>query len=166
MNAIVLHDSQFGNTKIIAEVIYNSINNKVSSRLVDLKTIYPESFEMPDLLIVGAPTQKFNPSEATKVFLNKLPDNILEGKLIAAFDTRISLAHIDSKMLRFIVDKGGYAAKKIDKGLQKKGGKSIILPEGFCVKDTEGPLLEEEIAKAKDWAKRILDIVKKQNPDN
>ncbi|MEN8247838.1 MAG: flavodoxin family protein [Bacteroidota bacterium] len=159
MNAIVLYDSQFGNTKMIAEAIHETINSKMPSELVNLTTANPKTFEMPNLVILGAPTQKFNAKETTIKFLNELPDMVFENKKVAAFDTRISLQHLKNRFLRFMVKLGGYAAKKIDKKMVKKGGTTIIDPEGFYVKDTEGPLLEAEIRRARDWGHRILENV-------
>ena len=40
--------------------------------------------------------------------------------------------------------------------LEKKGGSLIIPPEGFFVKDSEGPLKDGEIERAVDWAKLII----------
>jgi len=75
---------------------------------------------------------------------------------VAAFDTRILLSEIHSKVARYFIDKGGYAAKHIAKALEKKGGKLIVPPEGFFVKGDNGPLLERELEKAAKWAEQIV----------
>jgi hypothetical protein len=72
---------------------------------------------------------------------------------VAAFDTRIVLETIDSKALRFLVDKGGYAANTIAKTLEKKGGQLAAPPEGFFVTGEQGPLKDGELEHAADWAK-------------
>lgn len=74
---------------------------------------------------------------------------------VAAFDTRIVLETIDSKALRFLVDKGGYAANTIAKTLEKKGGKPTAPPEGFFVTGEQGPLKDGELERATDWVKLI-----------
>jgi hypothetical protein len=74
---------------------------------------------------------------------------------VAAFDTRIVLETIDSKALRFLVDKGGYAASTIAKTLEKKGGKLTAPPEGFFVTGEQGPLKDGELERAADWVKLI-----------
>jgi hypothetical protein len=81
--------------------------------------------------------------------------NQLIGTHVAAFDTRIALETIDSKALRFMVDKGGYAAKTIAKELTARGGKLVVPPVGFLVTGEEGPLKDGELERAADWARQI-----------
>ena len=57
-----------------------------------------------------------------------------------------------------MVDKGGYAAKPILKQLIRKGGENIAEPEGFYVEGEKGPLRENEIERAKEWAKSLVRI--------
>ena len=52
----------------------------------------------------------------------------------------------------------GYAAEPISKKLRNKGAEIVIPPEGFCVNDTEGPLKEGELERAKSWILQIQDI--------
>jgi len=89
-------------------------------------------------------------------FLNKIPLNVLKGVKVAAFDTRISTADVNSRLLNILVKLFGYAAKPIAYKLEKKGGSLIIPPEGFFVKDSEGPLKDGELERAADWAKLII----------
>jgi hypothetical protein len=72
----------------------------------------------------------------------------------AAFDTRIALEDINSPILRFLVNIGGYAAPSIGKRLEKAGARLVASPEGFAVKGTEGPLKEGEVERAAEWARR------------
>jgi hypothetical protein len=104
-----------------------------------------------DLLGVGSPTRGFRPTEGISKLLNSLPKNHLARVKLADFDTRILLGTIDSKALRFLVDKGGYAASTIAKTLEKKGGMRIAAPEGFLVTGEQGPLKEGELERAAAW---------------
>lgn len=54
----------------------------------------------------------------------------------------------------------GYAAEKIQKTLEKKGGEKIIEPIGLVVKDSEGPLKENELEKAEIWTMKIKESLK------
>ena len=109
-----------------------------------------------DVLVVGSPTRGFRPTEGITHLLNALPKSHLAGVRVAAFDTRIWLQTIDSKALRFIVDKGGYAADTIGKALEKKGGVSAIPPEGFLVTGEQGPLMDGELERAAEWARKLV----------
>ncbi len=75
---------------------------------------------------------------------------------MAAFDTRLWLDTIDSKALRFVVDKGGYAANSIAKSLVKKGGQLAAPPEGFLVTGEQGPLKDGELDRASAWGRKFL----------
>ena len=70
---------------------------------------------------------------------------------MAAFDTRISTADMNSRLLNILVKLFGYAAKPIADKLEKKRGSLIIPPEGFLVKESEGPLKNGERERAADW---------------
>ncbi len=152
MNALVIYDSVFGNTEKIALAIAAELGTRaVTVDRVNLKELHDL-----DLLVVGSPTRRFSPTESINKLLNDLPKNHLVGVSVAAFDTRIALETIDSKAFRFIVDKGGYAAKSIAKALEKKGGRLVAQGEGFFVTDEQGPLKDGELERAADWASRLV----------
>lgn len=155
MNILIIYDSFFGNTERIAREIGRSFSPSEDPRVMKVHQVHPDLLVDLDLLIIGSPTRKFRPSPAITDFLKGLPKNSLEDVEVAAFDTRISLEKIDSPTLRFIVKTGGYAAKSIARRLQRRGGRLVVPPEGFLVKDTEGPLLERELARALVWGEEI-----------
>jgi flavodoxin len=151
MNALVIYDSVFGNTEKIAQ----SIAAAIGANAIPVSQVAAGQLGGLDLLVVGSPTRGFRPSEGISKLLNGLPKNHLAGVRVAAFDTRILLETIDSKALRFLVDKGGYAANTIAKMLEKKGGQLAASSEGFFVTGEQGPLKESELERAADWAKFI-----------
>lgn len=154
MKAIVLYESFFGNTAQIAQAIGKAQNENI--KVFQFSEITWQQIKVADFIIVGSPTRKFRPCENTLKFLKNIPQNGIKGKKIAAFDTRISLDSIKSKPLKFIVDKGGYAAKHILKSLKKNGGIPILPPEGFFVADEKGPLVKGELERATNWAEKLL----------
>lgn len=152
MKTLVIYDSVFGNTGKVAQAIAAALETQAipvgqadAGQLKDL-----------DLLVVGSPTRGFRPTEAISKLLYGLPKNHLAGTRVAAFDTRIVLETIGSKVLRFLVDKGGYAANTIANTLKKNGGQLAAAPEGFFVTGEQGPLKDGELERAADWAKRSL----------
>jgi len=145
MKALIVYDSAYGNTEEIARAIGGAMDGDVAVlRAGDAGSSELESL---DLLVVGAPTYGGRPTPAMKEFLRKLPGTAVDGVGIAAFDTRIS-----QKWVGIF----GYAAGKIARSLQKKGGRLIVNPEGFFVRGTEGPLKEGEPERSAAWAKEIL----------
>jgi flavodoxin len=151
MKALVVYDSVFGNTEKVAQAIAGSLGTSA----LPVGEVTLEMLSGLDLWVVGSPTRGFRPTEDIAKLLNGLNKNQLDGMRVAAFDTRILLDTIDSKALRFIVDKGGYAASTISKILQKKGGELIADPEGFLVTGEEGPLKEGELERATAWALQL-----------
>ena len=157
MKALVVYDSKFGNTERIAQVIGNALGSSYEVEVLQVGTIAPDPFEGLELLIVGSPTQRFNPTEGIKNFLKSLPSNGLKGTKVAAFDTRLTIEDIEEiAILAFFVRFFGYAAKPIANGLKRKRGELVLPPEGFYVQGMEGPLVEGELERAEDWARQIL----------
>lgn len=160
MQAMVIYDSGFGNTEKIARAVGNALEGKLEVQTLRVTEVPPESLSSLSLLIVGSPTQRFRPTPATSQFLENLPSDSLRGVKVTAFDTRFTESEIAKvKILKFFVGIFGYAAKPISDRLIRKGGELIIPPEGFYVSDTEGPLLEDELRRAADWAGQILGLL-------
>lgn len=139
MKALVLFDSNYGNTQKIAEVIAKEVEAKTIN-VTDVKT---EDLKGIKLLILGSPINGWRPTGNTIQFLNRLEKNELEGVNAASFDTRMKVWY------------SGDATKKMTKSLKSLGANIITEPEAFIVKDKEGPLLEGEIGRAQDWALKI-----------
>jgi flavodoxin len=145
MKALVLYDTNFGNTKVIAETIVKELWN-------DTKAIPVSDFDVReinglDLLIVGSPIVGWKPSEKMEAFLATLGKDQLKGIKAATFDTRVKI---------FI---HGDAAKKISQKLKEAGAEIITDPQAFYVRGKEGPLFEGEKEKTTKWAKTLKAIV-------
>ncbi len=153
MKTLIIYDSFFGNTEKIAGAISAAIDPQDCTGVLRVKDVTPDQLNGIELLFVGSPTRGFRPTEPIRAFLANLPANGLSGVRVAAFDTRISAEDTKSGFLRFMIKLFGYAAKPIAVLLQKKGGALAQPPEGFYVKDSEGPLKEGELERATNWAK-------------
>jgi flavodoxin I len=152
MKALLVYDSTYGNTEGIARAIAAAIAGEAKAiRVGEAKT---EDIDSVDLLIVGSPTQGFQATKPIQVFIASIPASALKGKAVAAFDTRIQAAEV-GKALRQFMKIGGYAAPRIARALEKKGGNLAAPPEGFFVVEKEGPLVEGELERAAAWAKGI-----------
>lgn len=156
MKAIVIYDSLYGNTEKIAQAIGEQLQlyaEIVVQRVTEVKLDQLAC----DLLVVGSPTQRFNPTVAMNDFLNSIPRDGLNGMKVAAFDTRLTWEEIEkSPPLPFFEKIFGYAAQRIAKKLVKKGGRAIVAGEGFFVAGMEGPLIEGEVERARSWADKLF----------
>lgn len=139
MKTLVIFDSNFGNTQKIAEAIAKEFETQATP----VSKVSIAELVGSNLVIVGGPINAWRPSERMGKFLAGLNKGQLKGIKAAAFDTRVKL---------FI---HGDAAKKIAKALENAGAEVIVEPQGFFVKGREGPLLDNEIEKASQWAKSM-----------
>jgi flavodoxin len=150
MNALIVYFSKFGNTKMVAEAVAEPLTAKASVRVISSDQLTPADLENVNLVVMGSPTHKMNLPEAVRPALDSLPRRVLSGTPIAAFDTSYKL----SWWLAYFT-----AARRLAKKLRKLGGKQILPPETFHVKEREGPLYAGEIERAHTWGKSILEQV-------
>jgi flavodoxin len=152
LKAVILFDSQYGNTGQIAQLIAQTLRKYCSVSQEPVDRFSPDSVGGSDLLIVGSPTQGGQPTKRLQEKLAQLPD--LQGKSVAVFDTRFAKdAH--GTFLKLLMKTIGFAAPKLARALQRKGGSLVVPAEGFIVGDKFGPLAIGEIERAEAWADRI-----------
>lgn len=156
MKTLVIYDSVYGNTEQIARAIGAGLQPAGEVQVLPVAKVDAGQLPGLDLLVFGSPTQAFGMIARPKEFLKNLPANTIKGVKVAAFDTRMSVQDVDSKIFSFMAGQFGYAAEKIEKGLKAIGGVPVIAPEGFVVKGKEGPLEEGELERATAWAGEIL----------
>jgi len=156
MKAMVVYDSAYGNTERIAQAMAQALGSPEEVVLVRASQVQPEQLAGLELLIVGSPTQGFRPLPAVKAFLKRIPQAGLKGVKVAGFDTRFPVSEIKkNRLLTILVRIFGYAAKPISDRLETAGGECVAPPEGFYVGGVQGPLLENELERAADWARQI-----------
>ena len=151
MKALVVYDSVFGNTEKVAQAIGDALGAQ-TLRVGDVK---PEHLTGLDALIVGSPTRAFSATPAIKTWLKALPPHSLQGVKVAAFDTRMNVKEVNSRVLTVFAKVFGYAAEPMAARLVKKGGTQAMTPAGFVVKGSEGPLQDGELERAADWARQM-----------
>ena len=146
MKAIVIYDSQYGNTEQVAKAIGGGIGGEVKVvRFGDVKAAELASY---DLLFVGSPTQGGRYTMSMKGFLDAIPSGTLKNVRVASFDTRLK-----TKLVKIF----GYAGTRIADTLTIKGGNLAAPAEGFLVKSAKGPILDGELERAAAWAKGIAE---------
>lgn len=157
MNTMIVYDSYFGNTEKIARAVAAALEaaGKGPVTVARAEDTQPDALRGLHLLVVGAPTRAFRPTERMQAFLKRLTPGALNGVKVAAFDTRIKTEDVNNKVLSFMTRLFGYAAEPIGKALVKAGGQQVAAPEGFFVTASEGPLKDGELARAETWARGI-----------
>ncbi len=156
MKALVVYDSKFGNTAMVAQAISAALAPQGEVIVVNVADARPEQLAGVDLLLVGSPTWGSRPTPAITKWLKGLPSRALAGVRVAGFDTRGDMSQVTSRFVLSLVGFLGFAAAPISDRLAKKGGIVAVPPEGFIVVDREGPLKEGELERAADWAGKIV----------
>lgn len=139
MKYFVVYDSFFGNTKAVAEEVAKTVGGKAML----VSDFSASSLSAGNILVLGSPIRGWRPSENTQAFLSSLKPGDLSGIKVTTFDTRVKL---------FI---HGDAKEKMAKALQAAEAELLLAPEAFYVKDSEGPLFEDELKKAELWGRKI-----------
>src|SRR6266702_7084816 len=143
MNALVVYDSQFGNTEQIAQAIAGTLRAFGQAQTVRVDPAHPLELQGVNLLILGCPTQGFRPTPAMLSFLGTVSYQALSGLAVACFDTRFRGRLWKSS-----------AAPRMARQLRTMGIEPIVPPESFFVKamKAEGSLLAGEVERAVSWA--------------
>lgn len=156
MNISIVYDSIYGNTAKVAEAIaaeLASLGHVVTC--MNVRAAQPLS-SATELLIVGSPTRGFVATPAMREYAAGLtPPRAIPG---AAFDTRLVLDSLRSSTLRWCVNVGGYAASRMAAALTEAG--IVVADEdvmGFLVEGLEGPLRQGELARARRWARDLVE---------
>lgn len=137
MNTLVVYDSQFGNTHVIAEAIAEQLRLYGPARACHVDPAQPCELEDVDLLILGCPTQGWRPTQAMCELVAHAAPHIKRGAAVAYFDTRFHKPHWLT----------GSAAQSIAKRLHAVGIEPLVPPESFFVEQTQGPLEAGEEAR-------------------
>ncbi len=85
MKAIVIYDSKFGNSKLVAQ----SIAEVIRATLIPVADASVSDIELADLVVVGSPTHGGMPTKEMQDLLSSLPKGVFAKKYVAAFDTRM-----------------------------------------------------------------------------
>jgi flavodoxin len=154
MNAIVIYESIYGNTHTIADAIAEGLG--AGARTMTPAELSAEATH-GDLLVVGGPThihgmatdrsrrvalETAGAPEASgpvlRDWLDQLPD--ARGARAAAFDTRLNKPEWLT----------GAASLRIARRLRRHGY-TVLDTASFLVAESEGPLMEGELERARQW---------------
>ena len=155
MNVFIIYDSKYGNTKIIAENILESLK-QVEGIEADISYVKDVDFQRIvcyDALIIGAPNHMGRPSRTIQKFIARLAEFNLNAKNVAVFGTY-------SGRLR-PVDR---AVKKLGETVGKTLPNLKLLSPSLSikVKGVTGPIVEGELTKGKEFGNRIANQLNAQ----
>lgn len=146
MTALVVYDSQFGNTERVARAIADALGTRGPARAVRVTAAGPTDVATADVIVVGSPTQGWRPTQAMQAFVASSSASRARTAVFACFDTRFRQA-------RWLT---GSAAVAMANRVRARGGKLLAAPESFFVQHTQGPLFDGELERATAWARALL----------
>ena len=141
MKALVVYDSNYGNTKIVAEEVAENLGNNV--RTLSVSDFDAKDMADVNLIVLGSPINGWRATGKTIDAMAQFKEHDFDGIKFTTFDTRIN---------KFI---HGDAKDKLAVAISKMGGELIAEPRGFFVTGREGPLTEGELENAAGWAQQI-----------
>jgi Flavodoxin len=165
MRALVVYESMYGNTHVVAGQVADGLRATHEVTLVPVAGVTGDLLAGVDLLVAGGPTHMHGMSsartrrtaaraaakedgglsldpDATGPGVRDLLKGIRQGPaLAAAFDTRLSSAPAAFT---------GHASQTIGRLLKRHGCRVIAAPESFLV-TPQNTLLDGEAARARRW---------------
>lgn len=163
MPALVVYESMWGNTEMVARAIADGIAQVCPVEVVEVEKAPAEPGSEVTLIVAGGPTHAFSMSKpATRAeahhrgatqgsdtigireWLDALPAG-RHPQVVATFDTK------SSRVKRL----PGSAATKAAKVAGKHGYPRADHAHSFLVTGTEGPLADGELERAFEWGRQL-----------
>lgn len=183
MRVVVVFESLYGNTRLIAEAIASGLRTAEPGATVHCTSVRdatPDLIADADLLVVGGPTHLRHLSstmsrkmgvqhvveseEGTCRTVHYLEPGVAMMGLRDWFkllprhpgspsQPRASAAAFDTRTDARLA---GGASRGISRRLRQHGYALLTSPQGFVVDDTEGPPHEGELTRAADWGAALI----------
>jgi hypothetical protein len=177
MRALVVYESMYGNTHVVASNIADGLRTTHEVTLVPVSEATPELLAGADLLVAGAPTHMHGmPSASTRRMAAQaaakqgsgltldpgarglgirdwLKDVAGEHTLAASFDTRLNGVPAFT----------GRASRPIGRLLKRHGCRLVAAPASFLVSQ-QNMLLDGEAARARRWGMTLGAVSKTRTP--
>jgi len=150
--AIVVYESKYGNTKLVAETIVEGMNqvSGIKTTLAELNDVDLTQIDGFDAILVGSPNHMGGATRSIRKFIDKLGKLNLQSKQGAVFDTYLA------KDLE-------KAVKKMERQIgEKVPGLTLVAPGlSIRVDGMKGPITDGELPKCKEFGVKIATQMKK-----
>lgn len=165
MRALVVYESMYGNTRDVADAVAGGLVDagyEVRASEVSAAPTTASDLTTFALVVAGGPTHAFSMSRAstredaatkghgplvsTGIGLREWIGSLetTPGVAVATFDTRVRHPRVP-----------GSAARSARKHLRQQGFRAVDPPTTFWVDGMEGPLLDGELDRARNWGREL-----------
>lgn len=142
---LIIYVTWYGNTAKAAEAIGKGMTEAgLQVELRRVKDVNVEDVTAFDVIVMGSPTHAGGMSEDMRSFVTALNRLTLEGKKGATFDTR------------YVGEEVG-AAVAMEMSMMELGIDVVVPGSPFRVQGTQGPIVEGELAKCKEFGRAIAE---------
>jgi flavodoxin len=149
--AIVVYESKYGNTKLVAEAIAEGMNQVLGQEAVvaELNDVDLTQIDRFDTILVGSPNHIGGATRGIRKFIDKLGKLNLEDKQGAVFDT-------------YLAKDFEKAVKKMEKQIgEKVPGLTLVAPGlSIMIDGMKGPITDGELSKCKEFGVKIATQMK------
>lgn len=157
MKAVVVYDSSFGNTKVVAEAIAEQL--KADGCDIELRSVRERHPAAPegDIMFVGSPVRWGLVTGRVKRFVKKLDEDAWKDKPIVVFTTILKLReNATEEQLRSHEDYDVGAGRKLRDLARSRGLNAVENHLWVAVEGMKGPLIETGIEETKRFTREIL----------
>jgi hypothetical protein len=172
MRAVLVYESMYGNTRLVADGIADGLVEALEVTVVRVGEVGPKLLDGVDLLVVGGPTHAWSMSRpntrrkavqaaqqpGSNVYLERGVNGTGVREWLATLERRAGLAAaaFDTRMPGPAI-LTGRASRAIARQLRRHGYQLVVPPESFRVSRTN-ELLPGEQARARIWGKQIAAV--------
>lgn len=165
MNALIIVESYFGNTSVIAHAIAEGITTAPGDMPVQIISANEAPPQIPtdvSLVIVAAPTHNFSlPSPATRSQAHAKgatvtpTSGVREWIEAAEFNSRMRIITVDTSIkARFTPSTASKTAQKL---IRRRGISTVERGPSFFVDSMTGPLSDGQEARARAWGTQLTE---------
>jgi len=145
-SALIVFDSWYGNTRLVAEEIARGISStgRVTTTVTSVQELNPPRMRQYDIIVIGSPNHQGAATHSVRRLLHELALERLDSKTISLFDTcsRRQSAPVTIKMRR--------ALTHDDPSLHLASPGISVVVDGM-----QGPIHEGEVSKCREFGARL-----------
>ncbi len=154
MKAVVVYDSQYGNTERLAQALARGIvSGGVEAECLRVDAVDAKQLARYDLVAAGGPTHKAGVSKPMKRLLDDLRTVDLRGKKGFCFDTRV-----ESRFNAFDMNSAG---KRIERRMKRMRVEMLKPKASAIVEGREGPLEDGALERFQEMGAELARLLKR-----
>ena len=146
VKVLVVYDTKYGNTKLVAEKIMEGMKEVegIETAISDAEETDPKKAADYDAILIGSPTHFGGPVRGINKFIDNLGKLDLKANWVAVFDT-------------YLGDDFEKSVKKMEKRIREKVPRLKRISSGLSIRvdDMKGPVIDGEFSKCKEFGKKI-----------